>query len=118
MQTLTDINCLTTNGIKELTLVGNPAAYRGDYMKKVSNQVNTLHKLDGIDIRNYLTSLKGDLAALKFAIPEPISIKTKAKAKGSIMLVPHGKLHCRPLNDFDDKQELDDEYENYTDITE
>jgi len=99
IQSLTDLHCLTTNGIRELTLAGNPAAYRGDYCRQIVNQVGTLQKLDGTDV----TTLKGDLSALKFTVSENSNNK-KSKHKSSVMPVPHGNLRYR-VNAFTNDHE-------------
>ncbi|ODN02700.1 Leucine-rich repeat-containing protein 9, partial [Orchesella cincta] len=112
IQSLTDVHCLTTIGVKELTLVGNPAAYRTDYCKDAVNKLGTLQKLDGTDITAQILTLRGDLPALKFAINETTK---KSEQKGVVVgAVPHGKLQYRPTSEFR-KEDADDQF---TDVTE
>lgn len=92
-QSLTDLHCLSTNGIRELTLTGNPAAYRGDYCRQIINQVGSLQKLDGTDV----TTLKGDLSTMKFTLSDQSHTKkSKYKSTSSVLQIPHGNVKCRP----------------------
>lgn len=75
-----------------------------------------MQKLDGSDVLNHKTSLKGDISALKFAFPETCVVKNKSKQKKSVMSVPHGKLQYRPASGYEEKQ--DDNYDNFSDVTE
>lgn len=87
------------------------------------NQLSTLQKLDGADVKNHITCVRGDNATLRFSFPEVSNQKSKQKVRNSVVQVPHGKLRYRPPQGYEEKRaEIDKEYDSDqsfdTDVTE